>query len=814
MPHSIARGAPAPAELRKGKHLRTVSSISALLAAGALAAPVTAIAQERAPARSSVVEELVVTAQKREQTLQDVPVSVAVVTGETIKDLGISNLDELSLYVPGFVVQEGGEQTGISIRGFGASLNFGIDQSVGLFVDEIYAGRERQFRGTFLDVERVEVLKGPQGTLFGKNTIAGAVTMTTGTPTHDPSLSVRAEFGDNNRRAIEAVANGSIIPEILAGRLAVRASSDDGYMFNTLTNEEEEQEDDKVLRATLLFTPMESLTVRAKYEWSEYDRIGRNFQISEISGFAVGRPRVTNATTLQPLPTPLDVGLESRLSMYQFYDPRFDVGLDYTTSKQRETAHVVSRGAALDISYDLGPVLLRSITGYNGYKSNDQRDVDWSPTPFLYEPITQEFDAWSQELRLVSDVGERFDYIAGLYYFKSDFFVDRRTDVDINLYINPAVNSNAFKWANLRFLQQEAETQAAYAQGTWHITDTLDLTVGVRYMTEIKKARDKFNRAEFGTTRFLDPANPNDAALIAIGNTFAPAIAGQAHDTTGKSKEEQVTPEARLAWKPSDDFMFYASYAQGYKGGGFNSNSITPNGQDQTFRPEKSRAYELGGKLRLLDRRMNLNFALFRQDFEDLQLSIWQGNGFVLTNAGAARSQGVEGDFAWQITDRFRLTGAATFIDATYTESVQVACNIGQLNFGQPGCFLNAQNRPVQDFNGKRFAGKYQATLGAGYIQPIGDRFELAMRADAQFRAKGEFALDPTIVQPAYQILDMGATLRPSDPDGRWSVALQVSNVFDKKRYFYEFEAPAQTGTRIGFPAPPRRYRVTLSYDF
>jgi len=211
---------------------------------------------------------------------------------------------------------------------------------------------------------------------------------------------------------------------------------------------------------------------------------------------------------------------------------------------------------------------------------------------------------------------------------------------------------------------------------------------------------------------------------------------------------------------------------------------------------------------------MNLNFALFRQDFEDLQLSIWQGNGFVLTNAGAARSQGVEGDFAWQITDRFRLTGAATFIDATYTESVQVACNIGQLNFGQPGCFLNAQNRPVQDFNGKRFAGKYQATLGAGYIQPIGDRFELAMRADAQFRAKGEFALDPTIVQPAYQILDMGATLRPSDPDGRWSVALQVSNVFDKKRYFYEFEAPAQTGTRIGFPAPPRRYRVTLSYDF
>lgn len=806
--------------------LRTSCSVLALALAGALFAPQTADAQTQSQsqsARTGTVEELVVTAGKREQTLQDVPVSVAVVTGETIKDLAITNLDELSLYVPGFVVQEGGEQTGISIRGFGASLNFGIDQSVGLFIDEVYAGRERQFRGTFLDVERIEVLKGPQGTLFGKNTIAGAVTMTTGTPTHDPSLSVRGEYGpDTNRRAIEAVLNGPIVRNVLAGRLAVRTSSDDGYMFNTLTKEKEEQEDDKVLRATLLFTPTDALRVRAKYEWSEYDRVGRHFNISEISGFAVGRPLITNPATLQPLPTPLDVGPDRNLNIYRFYDPKFDFGLDDTTSKQREFSHVVSRGGALDISYDLGFATVRAVTGYSAYESEDGRDVDWSPTPFLYEPISQEFESWSQELRLVSDVGERFDYIAGLYWFKSDFFVDRRTDIDINLFINPAVSSPAFRWSNLRYLKQTAETRAAYAQGTWHIMPTLHLTGGLRWMTETKTAEDKFDRAEFGTDRFLDPNNPADAALIAVGQTFAPAIAGQAHNNFGESTEEQLTPEARLSWDANDDAMFYLSFAKGYKGGGFNSQSISPTGQDQTFRPETSTAYELGGKLRLLDRTMNVNFAIFRQNFEDLQLSIWQGTGFILTNAGAARSQGVEGDITWQVDERVRVTAAFTAIDAVYTESVLVACNIGQLNFGQPGCFLipaptaanPAAMRPVQDFNGKRFAPKLSWTAGAHYLQPIGSSLELSLRTDVKYRAKGEFALDPTIVQPAYIEVDLGATLRPSDPDGRWSLGLSVTNALNKRRFFYEFEAPSQIGSRVGFPAPPRRAVITFTYDF
>ena len=796
--------------------MKSVCSVIALTAAGAFLAPQALQAAEAQPTpREAAQSEVIVTATKRPQTLQNVPVSVAVVTGQMIKDLAIKNLDQLATYVPGLVIQEGGEQTGISIRGFGASLNFGIDQDVGLFTDEIYAGRERQFRGSFLDVEHVEVLKGAQGTLFGKNTIAGAIIVRSGTPTWTPSASVRGEYGPNTgRRAVEAVVNGPIT-STLAGRLAVRWAKEDGYMFNTLTHQNEEREEDKIVRGTLLWKPTAALSVRSKVEWSEYDRIGRDFKISDISGTAVGRPRITNPVTLQPLATPLDVSPAANLSTYLFYDPAFSPGLNFKTSKQQESAHVISKNAALDISYDVGFATLRSITGYNSYNSNDQRDVDWSPTPFLFEPITQRFKQYSQEFRIVSAVGKRFDYVAGLYWFKTNFFVDRRTDIDINLFINPANDSSAFKWANLRFLRQTAETYSAYAQGTFHLTSSIDLIGGVRWSRETKTDEDKFNRAAFGTTRFLDPNNPADAALIAIGNTFAPGISGQAHDSFGKLTEENVTPEVKVSWKPNSNVNVYASFTQGFKGGGFNSNSITPDKTDQTFRPEHSNDYELGAKVRLLDRKLAINLAAFRSDFKDLQLSIWQGAGFFLTNAGSARSQGAEGDFALQATPRLRFTGAFTLLDARYTAHVDVACNIGQLNFGQGGgCHLNAQNAPVQDFNGRRFAPKYSATLGAGYVQPISGALEALFRADATFQAHGEFALDPTITEPAYQNLDLGATLRSTDPHRRWSFGVVATNIFDTHRWYYRFEAPAQTGTRIGFPAPPRRIVFNLTYDW
>lgn len=806
----------------KTRHLLVASTALAALIASTANAQTTVPQTPPEDDSQTTVKEIVVTAGRREQSLQDVPVSLAVVTGETIKELAITNLDELSQYVPGLTVTEGGEQTGISIRGFGASLNFGIDQSVGLFVDEIYAGRERQFRGTFLDVGRVEVLKGPQGTLFGKNTIAGAVTITSARPTQETFFSVRGEYGPvTNRRAIEGVANGRVLHDTLSGRLAVRFSKEDGYIENTLTGDDEEQEEDKVGRASLLWKPTEKLTVYGKLEYSEYDRIGRNFQISEISGLAVGRPIVTSAATLLPLAVPADVGAAAQLGIYRFYDPNFNFGKDYDTSKQRESSHVEATGAALDIAYDFGPVLFRSITGYSGYESQDERDVDWSPTPFLFEPITQEFSQVSQEFRIVSDIGERFDYIAGLYYFKTDFYVDRRTDVDINLFFpDRALDLVTRKYTNLRFLDQTAETHSAYAQGTYHITDRLHLTGGLRYSSETKNATDRLDIAQFRTTRFLDESIPADALLIAQARALGAASLAGRHSFRGESTEENITPEGKLSWDVNEDTLLYVSATKGYKGGGFNSNSSTQNERDFGFRPETVVGYEFGGKTVLLDGTMNVNFALFRQDFEDLQLSIYTGEGFFLTNVGTARSQGAEADFRWQPTEQLSINGAISLIDAKYTSNFRGACNIAQQNFGQPGCFRTVAgpgNVPpaasVQNYGDKRFAPRYTGSFGVGYTQPVGSGLELLLRADTTFTAQGEFPLDDTIVQPARALLDLGATLRPTG-DRNWSLGVLVQNALDHDYYFFEFEAPSQVGTRIGFIAPPRRVVLKASYDF
>jgi outer membrane receptor protein involved in Fe transport len=171
----------------------------------------------------------------------------------------------------------------------------------------------------------------------------------------------------------------------------------------------------------------------------------------------------------------------------------------------------------------------------------------------------------------------------------------------------------------------------------------------------------------------------------------------------------------------------------------------------------------------------------------------------------------------WQATDKLRFNGAISVVDATYTERVELGCNLGQLTFlDQTGCEIlpNAAATRIQNGNGKRFAPWYTGSFGVGYVQPISDNMEVLLRADASFRDKGQSAIDPTIVQPALQTLDLGATLRSTDPDKRWTLGLFVQNALDEEYMYYEFEAPSQSGTRIGFPAPPRRFTVRASWDF
>lgn len=804
---------------------------------------------------AQAMEEIVVTATKREQSLQDVPVSVSVVSGEQIKNQSLQNLDDLSNWVPGLTVREGGEQTGISIRGFGAGLNFGFDQSVGLFIDGVYAGRERQFRAQFLDIDSIEVLRGPQATLFGKNTTAGAVIVKTGKPRFDFDASVTAEMGVGvrERQQIQGFVTGGLT-ENLAARLAVRVSEDDGYLKNTFTGDEEEQEDDWTARLKFLWTPTDRLEVETKFEYSEYERTGRDFQVSDIGG-----PFSDDTTT--PL---YAANAPATLAVYRVYDPLFEYDKNRVTSKQRETADVESTNVTVEATYDMDIGTFKSITGYSGYDSVDDRDVDWTPTTYLFEPITQEFDQVSQEFQFVSSVGEKFDYIVGFHYFSTDFYVDRRTDIDIVPFLVPfgvQPDDETIFWsgdpvedwsyAQLRFLDQERDNYSAYGQGTYHFTPNVHLTFGLRYNREEKEADDRYFLSHFGRSEFLDidetvvdffRQRPNtDVPLtgaevgevisiataaggdnLKIANVCSVGLCENLRSITVNSRlgggsmvEKDWSPELTLSWDYSDMAMYYAKVTQGHKGGGFNS-AATGN-TDPRFGDETVTGYELGGKFRFMNGYVNV--ALFRMEFEDLQTAVWTGNEFDVGNAGDSFSQGLELDSRWQLTDRIQLNGSLIWNDARYDENVGNNCTVPQLNFGAPGCFNENGLAPgdagatgpfFQDLTGDRFAPIFQGNIGIGYVRPIFSNMELLLRGDAVYYSDQENR-DPTIEQPSVTLVDLRAELRQTM--GPWSASVLIKNATDEEHWWYEFEAPVQPGTRIGFLAPPRTVAFRLTYD-
>lgn len=810
-------------------------------------------AEEGSGASKRVIEEMIVTATRRQATLQDVPVSVSVVTGEMIRELSLQNLDQLSAYVPGLSVVEGGEQTNINIRGFGAGLNFGFDQSVGLFIDGVYAGRERQFRSTFLDVGYVEVLRGPQATLFGKNTTSGAIIITTGQPTHEFSTDVFAEFTpETKRQTYQFTVNGGLT-DTLAARLALRYSDHEGYLKNTFTGKSEEQETDWVGRLTLLWTPTDALSVRTKLERSEYERSGRNFHVSNVSGLEVGKPLASGA----------DVTVASRLSTYQAYDPSFEFRNKSRSSKQPETADVTSTNATLKIDYDLpGGHTISATTGFSGFESEDLRDVDWTPTNFLYEPITQDFDQWSQEIQFISNTEGKFDYLVGVHAFKNEFYVDRRTDINIEPFLLPfgvtpfsetIFGGPASNWrrANLRFLDQETTSTSIFGSGTYSFTEQWSVTAGLRYSREKKEADDRYFLSEFGTTRFLEFApTVNDYVLSTPVNfstsaaerteliSLARAAGGDAlifanlcefavsqcqemaniiragRSAGGSLTERDWSPEITLTYDRDSNSLYYAKLTRGHKGGGFNSQATGQN-TDPTFEDETVTGYEIGGKLRLLDGIAQLNFALFRQDFDNLQTSVWTGTEFDVKNAGKARSQGLETDITYLATDKLQLNASFIWLDARYSDFANAACSVPQQAFGEPGCnyFVGTSGAGLQDLSGNRFAATLSGNAGVGYVTPVTDGLELLLRADAVYYGAQENPRDPTIAQGSRTIVDLGATLRSRGARDA-SIGILIQNATDKSYYWYEFEAPAQIGTRIGFPGAPRLISLRGSYSF
>jgi outer membrane receptor protein involved in Fe transport len=791
--------------------MRVKTPLLTLSIAAALAQP--SMAQE-----GFALEEIIVTAQKRAQSLQDVPVSVNVVSGENITENSIQNLDELSGIVPNLTITEGSQSTNIFIRGLGSGINQGFEQSVGMFIDGIYAGRDRQFRAPFLDVENVEVLRGPQGTLFGKNTIAGALNITTAKPTEEFEARATTTYEpERNEYTLEAVVSGPLSDD-LGGRLALRQSEGDGYLDNTYSGREESSHVETVIRGTVVWDATEDLTLTAKLETGRYDVGGESNSLDQTGPWA-------------PLFTDID--------------PDFDLNDPYSRSTNLvESSYNDNDSFTLTVDWQLGEYTLTAITGYSAYEYSDVQDVDFTPLEMLSQFQDQEFEQWSQEIRLTSPLGESFDFIAGVYWQTSTLEHHKRLASYLGslqpalpagpggvfggqygilpsplggglsgaIYTGAATN---LRNSRVSDFEQDSDTVAVFAQGNWHISEQLHLTMGLRYTQERKEAERELYLSEYDSEVPFNPAHPLYPTLLTIqGGVFG----AFAHEIEDDRTASDLSPSLKLAYDLNDETMIYASVSKAFKSGGFDEAGTSGDDPGEfvgqvaapfDYEEEEALAFELGAKLRLLDGAATLNLAAFETRYEDLQVSAFIGDKFLVGNAAEATTRGLELDGNWRLTEGLTLSASMAYLDATYDSFENASCTYAQVAaFGGQGC--------TQDLSGESlaYAPEWSASVNLNHVTSLGETLELRSNlglayTDEQYLAQD---LDSATLEDSYVLTN--ARIALSDMSDRWELALVGKNLTDEEVRTFANDVPLMAGAIFAYRLPPRSVAVQFSIRY
>jgi len=704
---------------------------------------------------SAVLEEVIVTAQKRAENLQDVPVSVSVVQGALIAQNSIRDLEEMAAFVPNLSINQGPSVTSIYIRGLGSGDNQGFDQSVGLFVDDVYAGRSRQFTAPFLDVENVEVLRGPQGTLFGKNTIAGAMTITSARPTDALTgsllISYETEFESST---VEGMVSGPLTDEISA-RVALKHADYKGFVYDTLRDRYEPENEQSVGRIMLQWQPAErELDALLKYERGSTDLTGRS-------------SRLVNVGDWEPL--------------FRERDPNYSLGNYSRSVSAPEFNNTDNQSLTLTISGAVGEYELTSITGYSEYEFEDGTDIDFSPIEVGLLRIPQEFEQLSQELRRTSPPGDHIDCIAGLYYLNNDLQSQWRLSSSFRGAAGGPIDDIPFELVPdmgfRKLFDQQSETYAAFASLNWYLTDTLTFNVGLRYTRETKDASRELEFTDYSTLidfeEALSPAQQSIATVALQSRDIFEHTIDRTRDI------DKYSPALKLRYQWNDDVMIYASASQAFKSGGFNEAGnkgddlleytydrtnpllaaigVDPEGDLQPapfeFDEEEAIAFEVGVKSTLLNGRGTLNAALFHTRYDDLQISNFVGSGLVVTNAAEAISQGLEVDSRFAISPNLMMDVSFAYLDASYENYPDATCTIAQTTD-----FVESQNdfpqNCRQDLSDESlpYAPDWSGNIGVSYERAATELWLLRARLDLSYRGEQYLApdLDETLREDSH----------------------------------------------------------------
>lgn len=738
----------------------TAASGIALLTAMACGA---ASAQDNPPSQtadaSPALEEVLVTSQKREERLQDVPAAISAVSGVDVQRDRLNDVYALAASVPSFnMTQDSAVSQQLNIRGVvSVKLNdASAEPSVGMFVDEVYVPRMGSAFTDFYDLERIEVIRGPQGVLLGKNVIGGALSVITAKPAFERDARVTASFGNYASKMVEGFVNGPL-GDSVAARVAFKYGDRDGYNENILLNRELDDLTSYQARAQFLYRN-DAADLRMLFAL-DYGKDDSNGTIrAAIDDFAVA-----GIGPIQAWRTARGIG------------PRQDF------STQPEYVRRKSVGASLRIDWGaFDGATLTSITayrdstaewGYNQIGSGGSPAFPSIVDTFVFQ--TEEPTSVSQELRLASDASDSpLEWLVGAYY---------QHDSVKRPYQHLAKDSPLPTFTGHSFYDASAkiDTTAAFGQVGYSFGGGFKFTAGVRYLRDDKTGRKNVTCLEdFGDGRCVTPlAGPKGTRWsVDYGKVWT-----------------ATTPQGTLEWRPNEAFMVYASAARGFKGGGWDFIPPTPLAATISFEPEEVVNYELGIKTDLLERRLRVNAAVFQMDYTDLQAQRTDLVCLCLitSNAGKARIEGAEIELTAAVTNTLTLRAAGSFLDPKY---------------------IDYDDRRGNVYNGKvmQRTPKTKYNLGLDYAMGTGEWSEgITLRVNYSHQSKIFWAPDNISYEPAYGLLD--ASVRIQKPGSNWMLTLWGKNLDDQ---LYSQLGLPFLGDLVEVWGPPRTYGVDFTYSF
>lgn len=737
--------------------------------------------------------DIIVTARRRSERLQDVPVAISAVNSETIEAYSYNDIAAVSAMTPQLKVSVGGPSGGaqLYLRGIGSTANTGFDPAVGLVIDGVFYNRTLWLTQSFIDMKTIEVLKGPQSLYFGKNTPAGLIMVETAGPTAKPEFGVKAGYEFKaNERFVEAFASGPL-SDTFGARIVGRVSGMDGWI--KALGETRAAGDPQRLtllaptqarlpgtsfetaRLTLQWDPSPAFTATMKGSYTHYADAGPDALIQIFSCQGPGGTAQLTSGVSSPYD---DCKASGSVGRQNFPDP-IVAGSPKFTKGGEAFSDYESYALSLNATYDFGWANLNSITGYNHYSLRAVGDTSYAGTAqFLVTDDTRN-SAFSQELRLLTTFDSPVNFLLG------GFYQDTKLDSTLGARISPAA-AGPTTGNFLSLISPAHQTGTSYSffgEATWNILPTLELAGGARYTNEKKD-----------TTKFNQFVNANVAA--ALSRTVFSAV----------TKADNVSPQATLTWRPDRDITVYGAYKQGFKAGGFSISSIltAPTRLNQlVFGPEKAHGFEAGIKTAWFDRRVRADINVYNYLYKDLQVTAFDAatTSFTIQNAAAARVKGVEFNTSWAVTDQFSLHGDVAYNHARFTNFIG-QCYAGQTV--QMGC--NQVLNPVsgaytsQNLAGKRpaLAPDWNANLGAMWRneEAFGD-IGLQLTVDGHYSSG--YPIDatnrPDVFQKKYGTLD--ASVRVFAKEDRWSLALIGRNLTNRAIILTGADRPG-TGGAVG----------------